>query len=91
MYKPITQLIAGSLGCHKNKHKRHDLNEASLENWTDTVPFLQLHPVANTTAIETIISLEKIIPAFGIPQKLVYDKETAFMNKNFPSWFHEKD
>ena len=31
MYKWITQLIAGCLDCQKNEQKRHDLNEASLE------------------------------------------------------------
>ena len=87
MYKWITQLIAGCPDCQKNKHKRHNLNQALLEQWTDTVPvpfhtvhtdlkrpiyptsngnkhfllvvdsfsrFLQIYPVANTTAIETI-------------------------------------
>ena len=87
MFKWITQLIAGCLDCQKNKHKRHDLNQAPLEQWTDTVPFpfhtvhidhkgpinptsngkkqclvvvdslsrfLQVYPVVNTTAFETI-------------------------------------
>ena len=87
MYKWITQLKAGCLDCQKNKHKRHNQNQAPLEQWTDTVPFpfhtvhtdhkgpiyptsnekkhylivvcsffrfLQIYPVANTTAIETI-------------------------------------
>ena len=122
MYKWITQLIAGCLDCQKNKHKRHDLNQAPLEQWTDTVPFpfhtvhidhkgpinptsngkkhclvvvdsfsrfLQVYPVANTTAFETMKTLEKFALTFGIPQKLVYDKRTAFMNKNFTSWLHE--
>ena len=41
MYKWINQLmlIAGCLDCQKNKHKRHDLNQAPSEKWTDTVPF----------------------------------------------------
>ena len=122
MYKWITQLLARCLDCQKNKHKRHDLNQAPLEQWTDTVPFpfhtvhidhkgpinptsngkklclvvvdslsrfLQVYPVANTTAFETIKTLEKFILTFGIPQKLVYDKGTAFMNEAFNSWLHE--
>ena len=122
MYKWITQLIAGCLDCQKNEHKRHDLNQAPLEQWTDTVPFpfhnvhidhtgpinstsngkkhclvvvdsfyrfLQVYPVANTTAFETIKTLEKFILTFGIPQKLVYDKGTAFMNEDFTSWLYE--
>ena len=86
MYKWITQLIAGYVDCQKNEHKRHDLNQAPLEQWTHKVHvlctvhidhkgpitptsnakkhclvvvdsfsrFLQVYPVANTTAIGTI-------------------------------------
>ena len=93
MYKWITQLIAGCFDCQKFKHKRHDLNQAPLEQWTDTVPFpfhtvhtdhkgpinptsngkkhclvekdsfsrfLQVYPVANTTAFETKKIFSKI-------------------------------
>ena len=121
MYKWIPQLIAGCLDLQKNKHKLHDLNQAPLEQWTDTVPFpfhtvhidhkgpinptsngktlfscgrfiFSIPPsisIANTTAFETIKTLEKFILIFGIPQKLVYDKGTALMNEDFTSWLHE--
>ena len=51
--------------------------------------FLQVYPVANTTAFETIKTFKKFILLFGIPQKLVYDKGTAFMNEDFTSWLQE--
>ena len=107
---------------HKNKQKRKDLNEAPLENWTETVLFpfhtvhkdhkapknppsngnkhclveidsfsryIQVYPVSSTSANETISALGKFFLTFGIPQKLEYDKESAFLNKEFTSWTHE--
>ena len=48
--------------------------------------FLQVYPVRTTSAQDTINALEKFILSFGIPQKLVYDKGTAFMNEDFTNW-----
>ena len=51
--------------------------------------FIQVYPVRSTDAFDTIKAFEKFILSFGIPQKLVYDKGSAFMNQNFTSWIHE--
>ena len=45
--------------------------------------------VGNITAIETIKTLENFILPIGTPQKLVYNKGTAFINKYFTYWLHE--
>ena len=42
-----------------------------------------------TDAVDTIKALEKNISSFGIAQKLVYDKDSAFMNQDFTSYIHE--
>ena len=51
--------------------------------------YIQVYPVSSTSASETISALEKFFLTFGIPQKLVYDKGSAFMNEEFTSWTHE--
>ena len=45
MYKWVTMLIHDCLDCQTNKSKRHDLNEASLQQWgeMETTPFHTLH------------------------------------------------
>ena len=48
-------------------------------------------PVRSTDAVDTINALEKFILSFGIPQKLVYDKGSAFFNQDFTSYIHELD
>ena len=40
--------------------------------------YIQVYPVSSTSASETISALEKFFLTFGIPQKLVYDKGSAF-------------
>ena len=50
--------------------------------------FIQDYPVRSTDAVDTINALEKFILSFGIPQKLVYDKGSAFMNQDFTSYIH---
>ena len=45
--------------------------------------FLQVHPMAISTDIETVFSLEKIILRIGIRQRPFYDKGRAFLNKDF--------
>ena len=50
---------------------------------------IQVYPVRSTDAVDTIKALEKFILSFGLPQKLVYDKGSAFMNQDFTSYIHE--
>ena len=44
-YKWLTMLIHDCLDCQKNKSKRHDLNEAPLQQWgeLETTPFHTIH------------------------------------------------
>ena len=51
--------------------------------------YIQVYPVSSTTASETISGLEKFFLTFGIPQKLEYDKGSAFINAELTSWTHE--
>ena len=51
--------------------------------------FIQVYPVLSTNAVYTIPALEKFIISFGIPQELVYDKGSAFMNQGFTSFIHD--
>ena len=51
--------------------------------------YIQVYPVSSTSASETISAFEKFFLTFGIPQKLAYDKGSAFMNAEFTSWTHE--
>ncbi len=122
MYKWTTALISDCLTCQKNKSKRHDLNEAPLEQWgeLETTPFKTIHidhkgplkpsshgksfclvvidafsrfiavyPVKSTNAEDTSDTVEKWVTSFGIPQKIVHDRGTAFMNTNFVNWTKE--
>ena len=45
MYNWVTMLIHDCLDCKKNKSRRHDLNEASLQQWgeLETTPFQTIH------------------------------------------------
>ena len=45
MYKWVTMLIQDCIDCQKNKSKRHDLNEAPLQQWgeLETTPFHTIH------------------------------------------------
>ena len=40
--------------------------------------YIQIYPVSSTSASKTISALEQFFLTFGIPQKLVYDKGSAF-------------
>ena len=51
--------------------------------------FIQVYAVKSTSASDTIKALEKFITSFGIPQKFVYDRGTAFMNHEFKHWLKE--
>ena len=45
--------------------------------------FLMVYPVRNTTALATITAVEKWIFSFGIPQSILHDRGTAFVNTDF--------
>ena len=51
--------------------------------------FFQVYPVRSKDALDTIKALGQFILSFGIPQKRVYDKGSAFMNQDFTSYIHE--
>ena len=51
--------------------------------------FLMVHPVANTSAQITIAAVEKWILSFGIPQSIIHDRGTAFINTDFVNWTKE--
>ena len=42
-----------------------------------------VYPVTNTGAQATISAVEKWIHSFGIPQPIVHDRDTAFINTEF--------
>ena len=45
--------------------------------------FLMVYPVRNITALATITAVEKWILSFGIPQSIIHDGSTAFINTEF--------
>ena len=47
------------------------------------------YPVTNTGAQASISAVEKWIHSFGIPQSIVYDRGTAFINTEFINWTKE--
>ena len=51
--------------------------------------FLMVYPVINTGAPATISAVEKWIHSFGIPQSIVHDRGTAFINTEFINWTEE--
>ena len=51
--------------------------------------FLMVYPVTNTGAQATIFAVEKWIDSFGIPQSIVHDRGTAFINTEFINWTKE--
>ena len=51
--------------------------------------FLMVYPVTNTSAHATITALEKWIHTFGIPQSVIHDRGTAFINTDFINWTKE--
>ena len=48
-----------------------------------------VYPVRNTTAPGTIIAVEKWIFSFGVPQSIIHDRGTAFINTGFINWTKE--
>ena len=51
--------------------------------------FLLVYPVRNTTALATITAVENWVLSFGIPQSIIHDRGTAFINTEFISWTEE--
>ena len=51
--------------------------------------FLMVYPATNTGAQVTISAVEKWIHSFGIPQSIVHDRGTAFINTEFVNWTKE--
>ena len=51
--------------------------------------FLMVYPVRNTTALANITAVEKWILSFGIPQSIIHDRGTAFVNTEFINWTEE--
>ena len=51
--------------------------------------FLMVYPVRNTTTMATITAVEKWILSFGIPQSMIHDRGTAFINMEFINWTKE--
>ena len=51
--------------------------------------FLMVYPVTNTGAQATISVVEKWIHSFGIPQSIVHDRGTVFINTEFINWTKE--
>ena len=50
---------------------------------------VQVYPVKSTDATHTIEALSAFITPFGIPQKLVYDRETSIMSTDFSTFLLE--
>ena len=48
-----------------------------------------VYSVRNTTALATITAVEKWILSFGIPQSIIRDRGTAFINAEFINWTKE--
>ena len=51
--------------------------------------FLMVYPVTNTGAQATTAAVEKWILHFGIPQSIIHDRATAFLNTDFVNWTKE--
>ena len=51
--------------------------------------FLMVYSVTNTSAQTTFSAVEKWIHSFGIPQSIVHDRGTAFINTEFLNWTKE--
>ena len=48
--------------------------------------FFMVYPRRNTTALATITAVEKWIFSFGIPQSIIHDRGTAFINTEIINW-----
>ena len=48
-----------------------------------------VYRVTNTSAQATIVAVEKWIHSFGIPQSIIHDRDTAFINTDIINWTKE--
>ena len=48
--------------------------------------FSRVYPVTNTGTQATIVAVENWILHFGIPQSMIHDRGTAFLNTDFVNW-----
>ena len=48
-----------------------------------------VYPDTNTSAQATIAAFEKWIHSLGIPQSIIHDRGTAFINTDFVNWTKE--
>ena len=59
-------------------------SSSDFEHWLLVVDsffqFIQVYPVKSTSALHSIEAMENWILTFGIPQILVYDRGSAFIN-----------
>ena len=51
--------------------------------------FIPVNPVKSTSALHTIEAMENWTLTFGIPQILVYDRRSAFINIEVTNWANE--
>ena len=51
--------------------------------------FLMVYTVRNTTALATTTAVENWILSFRIPQSIIHDRGTAFINTEFIKWTKE--
>ena len=51
--------------------------------------FSMVYPVRNTMALATTSAVEKGILSFEIPQSIIHDRGTAFINTEFVNWTKE--
>ena len=53
--------------------------------------FLVVYPVTNTGTQATIPAVQKCIHPFGIPDSIVHDRGTAFVNTEFVDWTKNRE
>ena len=70
-------------------HPQSNRNHHCLLVFDAFCRFLMVYPVTNTGAQAKISAVEKWIHSFGIPQSIVHDRGTAFINTEFINWTKE--
>ena len=51
--------------------------------------FIMVYPAIKTSAQATIAAVENWVHSFGIPQSIIHDRGTAFINTDFINWTKE--
>ena len=70
-------------------HPLSNQNTHCLLIFDSFLRFLMVYPVNNTGAQATIAAVEKWILHFGIPQSIIHDRGTTFLNTDFVNWTKE--